>query len=152
MNKYLVGLGGIEFEDAGVVIMSAQNKMEAAEKYVANVEIRNELFLNYAYSTDCNSGFSGIFYEDNYGEHSFDENGNPRYSPDEIQEIFNKNLKKVFENHEEWQELYWRMTNQQENEEKVVFPDEMLIYIYKYEADLDGILCLDIENEIEEIC
>jgi hypothetical protein len=151
LNRYLVGISDFNFEEAKLVIINAENKQNAIEKYIANIEIKDEIFLENVYDSAYNMSYAEQLYVDNNGTYLFDDCGNPRYSHDEIDKFFNNNVRKLFKGNEEWYNLYMFMTNQEEGEEKIVFPDEMLIHMYKNSNCIDEILCFDMEKEIKEI-
>lgn len=151
MNKYLVGISDLEFREANVVVIDAEDKQEAIDKYIANVEIKDSFFLEDVYSTACNMSYAEQFYIDNNGEYVFDDFGNPRYTYEEIEEFFDRNIRKLFKDNEDWYNLYMSMRNQADDEKRIVFPDEMLIHMYKQGRNIEEILCLHIGTEIKEL-
>jgi hypothetical protein len=151
LNKYLVGIGDLEFKEANLAIINAENKQSAIDKYVANIEIKDELFLEDVYSTSVNMSYAEHLYRDNNGEYLFDNYGNEKYAIEEIEKFFEGNVRKLFKDNEEWYDLYMSMTNQEEGEEEIMFPDEMLIHMYREGKDINEILCLEIGKEIKEI-
>ena len=151
MNKYLVGISDLDFKEANLAIINAENKQSAIDKYIANIEIRDELFLEDVYSTSINMSYAEHLYVDNNGDHLFDNSANQRYKSEEIEKFFEGNVRKLFKDNEEWYDLYMSMTNQEEGEEEIIFPDEMLIHMYREGKDIDEILCLEMGKEIKEI-
>lgn len=141
----------MEFEEANLVIINAENKQIAIDKYIANVEIKDEIFLEDVYSTAYNISYAEHLYVDNNGDYLFDNYGNERYKIEEIEKFFEDNVRKLFKDNEEWYSLYMSMTNQKEGEEEIVFPDEMLIHMYRDGKDINEILCLEMGKEIKEI-
>lgn len=159
-KKYLIGIEDLELRDAQVVIVLADNKENAIEKYIANISIKDKLFLEDVYSPCINMSYAENLFTDSDGEYLYDEYGNPRYSYEEIDEFFNNNVRNLFKGNNDWYNLYMSIFEYEDEKDEdecfipknVTFPDEMLIHMFKNnERYMNELLCKEIGVDIKEI-
>lgn len=160
LKKYLIGIEDLELREAEVAIVLADNKENAIEKYIANISIKNEFFLEDVYSPCVNMSYAETLFRDNDGEHLYDEYGNPKYSEEEIDIFFKNNVAKLFKDNKDWYNLYMSIFEYEDEKDEdgyfipknVTFPNEMLVHMFKNkESYMNELLCKEIGVEIEEI-
>lgn len=162
LKKYLIGIEDLELREAEVAIVLADNKENAIEKYVANISIKNEFFLEDVYSPCVNMSYAENLFKDSNGKYLYDEYGNPRYSHEEIDVFFKNNVAKLFKDNKDWYNLYMSIFEYEDEDEKdedgyfipksVTFPDEMLIHMFKnQEIYINELFCKEIGVDIKEI-
>ena len=148
MKKYLIGIRDMELEECDMAIINANSKEDDIEKYISNIGIESESFLDDVYSIMCNASYAEQLFVDTNGNKLFDINRESKYSNKEIEEFFIMNVKKLFEGHEDWYNLYMKLYN----DEDVKFPKEMLIHMGKKDRHISNdLLCMDIEKDIRVI-
>ncbi|MGG7212081.1 hypothetical protein ACQPUY_00535 [Clostridium nigeriense] len=160
LKKYLIGIDDLELREAEVAIVLADNKESAIEKYIANIGIKNEFFLEDVYSPCVNMSYAESLFEDNYEEHIYNGYGYSRYSQEEIDEFFNDNVKNLFKGNDDWYKLYMSIFEYEDEKNEdgylipktVTFPNEMLVHMFKNnESYMNELLCKEIGVEIKEI-
>lgn len=160
LNKYLIGIEDLELREAEVAIVLAYSKEKAIEKYIANIGIKNEFFLENVYSPIWNESYAENLLKDNNGERLYDNYGNSIYSQKEIDNFFNNNVRNLFKNNPDWYNLYMSIFEYEDEKDEdgyfipksVTFPDEMLVHMFKNEESyMNELLCKEIGVEIEEI-
>lgn len=159
-KKYLIGVKDLELIKSEVAIVLAENKENAIEKYIANIAIKNEFFLEYVYTPSRNLSYAENLFKDNNGALLYDNYGNSIYSQQEIDIFFNNNVRNLFKNNQDWYDLYMSIF-EYENEKdedgcfipkKVIFPNEMLIHMFKHnKMYMEELLCKEIGVEIKKI-
>lgn len=149
MKKYLVCYSENDIKDCEMVIVNAESKEEAIDKYITNIVINHSWFLESVYDTARNMSYAEALYVDEHKQYLFDEYGNPKYSYEKINEYFLNNVKELFKGKEDWYNLYMKLFNG----EQVVFPREMLIHMYKNNPynTKEELLCKNIEEDIPQL-
>lgn len=157
LNKYLIGIEGVDFKDSDIVVVYANNKEFAIDKYIATVGINNEFFLEGIYNPFDLFSYANNFLYDECGNYLNNQSG---YSQKEIDEIFNYNVHKFFRENIEWYNLYMSIFEYEDEKDEngfpipkhVTFPKEMLIHMYKNDiSNLEQLFCKEIGVEIKEI-
>lgn len=160
LKKYLIGIEDLELREAEVAIVLADNKENAIEKYISNIAIKNELFLEDVYSPCVNMSYAENLFKDNEGNHLYNDCGHPRYSEEEIDSFLRNNVSNLFKGHNDWYNLYMSIFEYKDEKDEdgyfipkcVIFPDEMLIHMFKNnESYMNELLCKEICVEIKEI-
>ena len=106
-------------------------------------------FLEIIYDLSLNGGFLSFLYKDKENNYLFDEELALNYSDKEILDYFSDNVKILFQNHKDWFDLFTKHID----EEKVEFPKEMLIHIFKSNpySGIESICCKELGKDIKEI-
>lgn len=151
LNKYLIGIEDLELRESQIVIVLADSKENAIEKYIANISIKDKTFLDDVYCPCINMSYAEHLFIDDNGDYLYDEYGNPRYSYEERQHFFKNNVADLFENNKDWYNLYLSIF-ENENDENIIFPNEMLIHMYKNDKSYsDELFCKELGVEILEL-
>nr|WP_302660418.1 hypothetical protein [uncultured Clostridium sp.] len=157
-KKYLIGIEGLDLIESEAAVIWADNKENAIEKYISNIGIKNEFFLENVYSPCINMSYAESLFKDNNGEYLYDNYGNPRYSYEEREKFFNSNVANLFKDNKDWYNLYMSIFEYEDDKDEdvipksVTFPNEMLVHMYKNNKSyMDELLCKEIGVEIEEI-
>lgn len=160
LKKYLIGISDLELRDSEVAIVLADTKENAIEKYIANIGIKNEFFLEDVYSPTWNESYAENLLKDSNGERIYDYYGNSIYSQKEIDNLFKNNVRNLFKDNQDWYNLYMSIFEYEDEKDEdgyfipksVTFPDEMLVHMFKNkESYMSELLCKEIGVEIEEI-
>jgi len=135
MEKYLVGFNDDALENLSFAIVNADNSKDAIRKYIWEVGIHEELFLDHVYDKAANMCLAERFWlqtdeeMDRFEEH------------DELligEEEFRRRAREFFGPHADFAERYldYYFTPGEEPPTEL-FPEEMLLYIWA-ESDWAG--------------
>lgn len=64
LKKYLICIDYLELKECEVAIVLVDNKENAIEKYISNISIKNEFFLENVYSPYVNMSYAETLFRD----------------------------------------------------------------------------------------
>ena len=143
-KKYLVGDSEFNFKEQEFKIVNALSQCEAIGKYVRQAEIKDKGFLEYVCERAFNMSFAEYFWLQGGAEVDlFKRTGKVKIDKEE----FGRRVRRFFGKHQDFANLYldfyWN------DNSKVIFPDEMLAYIW-IESNYGSLTAIPLSN-IEEI-
>jgi hypothetical protein len=130
MNQYLIFPKDCvedSYEDGSMFRVLAKNKKEALNKF-ANVFYKfDKIFLEDVYIKSVNMSFAEkFFFQTDIETKTFCETGKVLINENE----FKKRVKLFFDKNEKYSEIYLNYYLN-ESDEKTIFPDEMLLFMWK---------------------
>lgn len=135
MPKYLIGRNDSTFSEGDFVIVDAPNQSDAGEKYIRQIGITDEYFLEYLADRSLNGGFASHFWLRTEEENEIMALEG-RVIIDEKE--FRGRIHEFFKEWPDYADLYFRFYDDDSETPVPEWPEEMLVMIWKESQSWDS--------------